>query len=98
MSTRAEDGYVIVYPDEDSQWTGADIIGELMAGSYAHGAWVKIHGVDMRLGGGSYSQNVWYIHPPGEPDPVEAVNVQAFQTASDLEEYLKNLDPTERSD
>ena len=98
MSTRDEDGYAVVYPDEDSQWTSAAVLGELMAGVYEHGAWVQIHGVDLRLAGSSHTQNVWYVHPPGEPDPVEAVNTQAFETASAFEEYLKDLDPTEQAD
>ena len=98
MSTRDEDGFAIVYPDDDSQWTSAAVLGELMAGVYEHGAWVQIHGVDLRLAGDADTQNVWYVHPSDDPDPVEAVNTQAFQTASGLEEYLKDLDPTEQTD
>ena len=97
MSSR-DDGFAVVYPDEDSQWTSAAVLGELMAGVYEHGAWVQIHGVDLRLAGDSDGQNVWYVHPPDDPNPVEAVNTQAFQTASALEEYLRDLDPAEQAD
>ena len=92
MSTR-DDEYAMVYPDEDTQWTGADVLGELMAGTYAHGAWVQIHGVDLRLAGSSHTQNVWYVHPSDGDDPIEALNLGAFRTASALEEYLRAFDP-----
>lgn len=93
MNTREEDGYAMVYPDPDSQWTAADVLGELMAGTYAHGAWVRIHGVDLRLGGSAHTQNVWYVHPPDGDDPIEALNLGAFRTASALEAYLRAFDP-----
>ena len=93
MSHRDEEGYALVYPDEDAEWTSADVLGELMAGTYAHGAWVQIHGVDLRLGGSSHTQNVWYVHPPDGDEPVEALNFGAFRTASALEEYLEKFDP-----
>ena len=89
--------YVAVYPNEDVKWTAADMLGELMAGTYAHGAWVQIHGVDLRLAGSSHTQNVWYVHPPDGDEPVEALNLGAFRTASALEEYLEEVDPTDPS-
>ena len=92
MSTR-DDEYAMVYPDEDAQWTAADVLGELMAGTYAHGAWVQIHGVDLRLAGSSHTQNVWYVHPPDGDEPIEALNLGAFRTASALQEYLRAFDP-----
>lgn len=93
MSPRNEDGYAMVYPNADSQWTSADILGELMAGALDHGAWVQIHGVDLRLGGSSHTQNVWYVHPPDGDEPVEALNLDTFRTATALEEYLREFDP-----
>ena len=98
MSRRDEDGYMVIYPNEDREWTAAEVLGEIMAGTYAHGAWVQIHGVDLRLGGSSHTQNVWYVHPPDEPDAVEALNLGAFRTASALEEFLEEFDPTKQLD
>ena len=97
MTDRGEEGYAVVYPNEDTEWTAADVLGELMAGTYAHGAWVQIHGVDLRLAGSSHTQNVWYVHPPDGDEPVEALNLGAFRTASALEEYLEEFDPTDPS-
>jgi hypothetical protein len=94
MTNRDEDGYAVVYPNEDAEWTAADVLGELMAGTYAHGAWVQIHGVDLRFAGSSHTQNVWYVHPPDGNEPVEALNLSAFRTASALENYLKQFDPS----
>lgn len=93
MTNRDEDEYALVYPDEDAEWTSADILGELMSGAYDHGAWVQIYGVDLRFGGSSLLQNVWYMHPPDSDEPVEALNISTFRTASALEEYLKEFDP-----
>jgi len=50
--------------------------------------------VDLRLGGSSHTQNVWYVHPPDGDEPVEALNLGVFRTASALEEYLEEFDPT----
>ena len=97
MSRRDEEGYALMHPDEDTEWTSAAVLGELMAGAFAHGAWVRIHGVDLRLGGSSHTQNVWYVHPPDGDEPVEALNLGAFRTASTLEEYLEEFDPTDPS-
>jgi hypothetical protein len=97
MTNRDEDRYAVVHPDEDAEWTSADVLGELMAGSFAHGAWVQIHGVDLRLGGSSHTQNVWYVHPPDGDEPIEALNLGAFRTASALEEYLEEFDPANPS-
>lgn len=94
MTNRDEEGYAVVYPNEDAEWTVADVLGELMAGTYAHGAWVQIHGVDLRFAGSSHTQNVWYVHPPDGNEPVEALNLSAFRTASALENYLKQFDPS----
>ena len=95
--TNRDEEYALVYPDEDAEWTSADVLGELMAGVYEHGAWVQIHAVDLRFAGNSYTQNVWYVHPPGGSEPVEALNLSEFQSASALEEYLKEFDPADPS-
>lgn len=88
-----EEKYALAYPNEDTSLTAADVFGELMAGAYAHGAWVRIHDVDLRFAGSSQTQNVWYVHPPNEAEPVEAVNLGTFRTASALEGFLREFDP-----
>jgi hypothetical protein len=97
MTHRDEDRYAVVHPGEDAKWTSADVLGELMAGAFEHGAWVRIHGVDLRLGGSSHIQNVWYVHPPDGDEPIEVLNLGAFRTASALEDYLKEFDPANPS-
>ena len=92
MSNRDQDEYAMVYPDEDSQWTSAEILGELMGGVYDHGAWIQIHGLDLRLGERYQTQKIWYLYPPDGDEPVDALNLGAFRTASALEEYLKEFD------
>jgi hypothetical protein len=79
-------------PSEDEPWSTADVLGGMMAGTYAHGACVEVFGY--RLNNSSIDgtmPNVWTVHPPENADgaaAIDALNLDQFATASAVEDYL----------
>ena len=85
------DGVHLSVPSDDG-WSVADALAEMMAGGYAHGAWVEVYGY--KLYNATISDdlaNVWTVHPPDEADEcraVDAINLDNFATASEIETHL----------
>jgi len=79
-------------PDEDEPWSVADVLAEMMAGWYAHGASVDLFGY--RCYNSTVSDelaNVWTIHPPDGGRAIDAVNLDQFASAAEIESYLLDL-------
>lgn len=77
--------------NDDSPFSVAEIIGEMMADVYSHGMCFKVHGYECRLKGDGDDlrmPNVWTIHPPEGGRAIDAVNLSNFKTASEFETYL----------
>ena len=85
------DGVHMSVPSDDG-WSVADVLAEMMAGGHAHGAWVEVYGY--KLYNSTISNdlaNVWTVHPPDEADEcraVDAINLDNFAAASEVETYL----------
>lgn len=63
-----------------------------MAGVYAHGARVDVHGYHCyNTSVTEELPNVWTVHPPGDGRAVDAVNLGAFKSAAEIEAYLLDL-------
>ena len=76
-------------PNDDGPWSVADVLAEMMAGAYPHGARVDIFGYQLynsTLDEGM--SNVWTVHPPDGGRAIDVLNLDNFATASEIETYL----------
>lgn len=76
-------------PNEEVGYGPKEILAEMMAGAYSHGVCIEFYG--LRLFNSSLDDgmpNVWTVYRPGESNGVDAVNVDNFRSASELETYL----------
>ena len=86
------DGVHMSVPSDDEPWSVADVLSGMMAGQYGHGTCIEVYGY--KLYNSTISDdlaNVWTVHPPDEAEgrrAVDAVNLDAFAAASELEAFL----------
>ena len=76
-------------PNDDEPWSVADVLSGMMAGEYVHGVCVEVFGY--RLFNCTVSDdfaNVWRVHPPDGGRAIDALNLDQFRTASEVENYL----------
>ena len=85
------DGVHMSVPSDDG-WSVADVLAEMMAGGHAHGTCIEVYGY--KLYNSTISDdlaNVWRVHPPDEAEDCragDAINLDNFATASEVETYL----------
>lgn len=85
-----DDPYEFIVPRED-HISPEEVLSEMLAHAHTHGTWLGYY--DLRLykvgfdGGG----NVWDVHTANSTTPVDVLNCDAFQTASDLEAHLRDI-------
>ena len=76
-------------PNDDEPWSVADVLGEMMSGAYAHGERVDLFGYRCyNSTAGDEFANVWTVHPPDDGRAIDALNLDNFATASEVETYL----------
>ena len=86
------DGVHMSVPSDDEPWSVADVLSGMMAGQYGQGACIEVYGYELYNSTISDDlANVWTVHPPDEAEDrraVDAVNLDAFAAASEVETYL----------
>ena len=86
------DGVHMSVPSDDEPWSVVDVLSGMMVGQHAHGTCIEVYGY--KLYNSTISDdlaNVWTVHPPDEADEcraVDAINLDNFATASEIETYL----------
>ena len=76
-------------PNEDDPWSVHDVLSEMMAGWYDSGVCVEVH--DYRLYNSRMDNekaNVWRVHPPDGGRAIDALNLDSFRSADEIEAYL----------
>jgi hypothetical protein len=82
------DGVHMSVPSDDG-WSVADVLSGMMAGQHAHGTCIEVYGYKLyntTISGDL--ANVWRVHPPDDGRAVDAINLDNFATASEIETYL----------
>ena len=85
----AESRVSVAVPNEDDPWSVHDVLSEMMAGWYSSGTCVEVH--DYRLYNNAMSDekaNVWRVHPPDGGRAIDALNLDSFRSAGEIETYL----------
>ena len=86
------DGMHMSVPSDDEPWSVADVLSGMMAGQHAHGTCIEVYGYELHNTTISDDlANVWRVHPPDEAEgrrAVDAINLDNFATASEIETYL----------
>ena len=83
------DGVHISVPSDDEPWSVADVLSGMMAGQHAHGRCIEVYGY--KLYNTTISDdlaNVWSVHPTDGGRAIDALNLDNFATASEVETYL----------
>ena len=79
-------------PYDSESWSVADVLAEMMAGAYAHNACVELYGYRFYNNtSGGEPPNAWRIHPPDGNAAIDAINLDRFQSAAEIEAYLLGL-------
>ena len=85
--SRDEPAYSV--PNDDAQWSVADVLGGMMAGQHAHGTCIEVYGYELHNTTISDDlANVWRVHPTDGGRAIDAINFDNFATASEIETYL----------
>ena len=85
----AESKVSVSVPNEDDSWSVHDVLSEMMAGWYDSGVCVEMH--DYRLYNNAMDDekaNVWRVHPPDAGRAIDALNLDSFRSAGEIEAYL----------
>lgn len=74
-------------------WSELEVMGELLAGVYAHGAELAYHEYVLTNVGDPEVGNVWYVGYPTETGErlLEYLNLAAFRDVTALQTYLDEL-------
>lgn len=79
-------------PNDDEPWSAADVLAEMMAGTYSRGACVKVFGYKLYNSTVECGMpNVWTVHTPDGGRAIDALNLDQFCTASEVESYILEL-------
>jgi hypothetical protein len=90
----------VIAPRDDLPYDTADFLGEMFVGAYPSGVVLEYHGLQL------YSQHyedgprVWDIHAENDA-LIETVNLSAFQTVTEFQEFLDKIvayDPADREE
>ena len=85
----AESRVSVSVPDEDDPWSIHDVLSEMMAGWYSSGTCVEVH--DYRLYNNAMDDekaNVWRVHSAKGGRAIDALNLDSFRSAGEVEAYL----------
>ena len=85
----AENRVSVSIPNEDNPWSVHDVLSEMMAGWYSSGVCVEVHGY--RLYNNAMDEekaNVWRVHPSDGGRAIDALNLDSFRSAGEIEAYL----------
>ena len=85
----AESRVSVSVPNEDEPWSVHDVLSEMMAGWYSSGTCVEVH--DYRLYNnamGDEKANIWRVHPSDGGRAIDALNLDSFRSAGEIETYL----------
>ena len=86
---RAESRVSVAVPNEDDPWSVHDVLSEIMARWYSSGVCVEVH--DYRLYSNAIDDekaNVWRVHPFDGGRAIDALNLDSFRSAGEIETYL----------
>ena len=85
----AESRVNVSVPNEDDPWSVHDVLSEMMAGWYDSGVCIEVH--DYRLYNNAMDDekaNVWRVHPSDGGRAIDALNLDSFRSASEIERCL----------
>jgi len=94
-----KDPKVTLAPTE-GQWDTVDYLRELFHGRYQYGDVVAFHDLRLECRDGDVGPGVWGVYA-AEGGYIETLNLKAFQTVTELQEFLLDMtacDPDDRED
>lgn len=92
--TAAADDYVYELPSDDPTVTTADVLAQVIAGSFG-AVRIRVAAYELRHPGSEHWGSVWAIYDAETGTFVEWVNVGTFRSPRELWAYLLDVDPSE---
>ena len=83
--------YIYVLPNDDPAVKTGDVLAQVIAGSVA-GRTIRFHGLELQQPGHELWASMWAVHDAETGTFREWINARSFRTASELEEYLREVD------
>lgn len=81
----------VIDPREDVPYSTFDFLTQMMEGVYPHGVALEYHDlVLISQVDDAQTTNVWHVHVEDGP-MIESLNLDAFRTATELEEALDEI-------
>lgn len=86
-----DDEYVYALPSNDPAVETGDVLAQVIAGSVA-GRTIRFHALELQQPGHERWASMWAVHDAETGTFREWLNARTFRTASELEEYLREVD------
>lgn len=91
----------VIAPREDVPYETHEFLSRMMEGAYPYGVVLEYHGLKLYSNvGDDQIRNVWHVYAE-DGAFIEVLNLDAFQTITELEQTLDEIvayDPTDRDE